>query len=81
VKTVPTGRTPHELVEVLEVTHCTDCGQPLESRLYTLGYLSCLCAGTAGHRRIRCLREGCHGVMFDPPHVIQHGPTASYGGG
>jgi hypothetical protein len=65
-------------LEILEVTHCATCGEPFELRRHTMSWLACLCAGGRGHRTVHCLRPGCHGITYDPPHVIQHGPTASY---
>lgn len=66
--------------EILDVTHCADCGQPFEKGLFTLSWLACMCAGGRGHRVVYCLRDGCRGVTHDPAHVIQTGATASYGG-
>lgn len=65
-------------MEVLDVDRCADCGQPFQVGLFTKSWLACGCADTLGHRTLHCLRDGCGGTTYDPPHVIQTGPTADY---
>lgn len=65
MRTAPTGRTPHEVVEVYDVGEC--CGQPLDGRGVHRGYLRCHSCPGESHRTFTC--PECGTVHCDPPHT------------
>jgi hypothetical protein len=56
------------ILEVVDVTHCSSCGQRFELRKHTRSWRQCSCTrGSSGHRVLICLRGECRAQTFDPP--------------
>lgn len=65
MRTVPTGNTPHERVEIYDVDRCAACQCRLVYPHTIMTHVPCSCA-PGGHRAWHCF--GCRTWTYDPPH-------------